>query len=359
MNSEIKKVLKKIEQNGFEGYIVGGFVRDYLLCRASNDIDIATNARPKDIANIFGNSKELGNYGSYNLKTNHYNYDITTYRREKEFIGRNPREVIYTNNLMEDLQRRDFTMNAICMNSKGKIIDVMHGVEDMENKQIRMIGNPKKRLKEDPLRILRAIRFASNLDFELETNLKESIQEQAKDVLTLSNYRIKQEIDSILINPNFQKGLNLLEEFGILELLEIYPQNITYVDDVNGMWAQIITTRDFKETKNEKKQIEIIKEILTLKEISAQTIFDFGLYPTMVAAKIKGISKTSISKIYKKMPIKEYQDLNISFQEIKEITQTSNEETKKIQTQIIHQILNHSLKNKKEIIKKYLKGGLK
>lgn len=355
MNQEIKKVLNKIEQNGFEGYIVGGFVRDYLLCHASNDVDIATNALPKEIATIFGNSKELGTYGSFNLKTSHFNYDITTYRLELEYSNRKPSEVIYTNNLLDDLQRRDFTMNAICMNESGTIIDPLNGVEDIENKIIRSIGDPLLRLKEDPLRILRSIRFACTLNFSFDSKLESAIKELKNEVLTLSNYRIKKELDKILIHPNFEKGLSLLEQFGILTLLEIYPKNITYVDDVNGMWAQIITTRDFDFSKTEKKQIQAIQEILSQEEITAFTIFKYGLYLSSVAAKIKQIPDCEITQIYQSMPIKEYRDLNITFENIKQITNTTNEVTKEIQQNLIVKILQKELPNEKDEIIKYLK----
>ena len=356
MNSEIKKVLKKIEQSGFESYIVGGFVRDSLLCRATNDIDIATNALPKDILSIFGNSKELGNYGTFNLKTNHFNYDITTYRTEKKYNNRRPKTIIYTNNLLEDLQRRDFTINAICMNSKGKILDPLNAVEDLELKLIKTIGDPTTRIIEDPLRILRAIRFASTLDFNLEENLKKAIIEQSEKIRTLSNFRIKQELDKILISPNYKKGLKLLKEYKILDLLEIYPENeLTYVEDINGMWAQIITNRDLLFTKSEKKQINIIKELIALPEITSYNIFQYELYSVSVAAKIKGIPDKIITKIYKKMPIKEVKELNITFEEIKCITNITEKECKKIQEKLIKSVLKFEVKNKKDQLMKYIK----
>lgn len=357
MNSEIKKVLKKIEQNGFESYIVGGFVRDTLLCRATNDVDIATNALPRDILSIFGGLKELGGYGTLNMKTSHFNYDITTYRQEKEYVARKPKKVEYTNNLLTDLERRDFTINAICMNAKGKILDPFNGVKDLEEKIIRTIGEAKVRLQEDPLRILRAIRFACVLNFELEDSLQMAIENQKNEILKLSNFRIKQELDKILIHPNFQKGLALLEKFGILEILEIYPANINYVRDLNGMWAQIVTTRNFEFSRLEKKQINIIQEIIALEKITPITIFDYGLYPCLVASKIKQIPEVEITKMYKKMPIKELTDLNITFEEMKQITSLNQEKTKKMQKILIEKILLHQLKNKKDHIIKFLKEG--
>lgn len=354
MKEEIKKVLNKIEQNGFEAYIVGGFVRDYLLHRESVDVDIATNALPKDIANIFGSSKELGTYGTFNLKTNHFNYDITTYRQESKYENRHPKKITYTSNLLEDLKRRDFTMNALCLTTKEQIIDIFNGVLDLENKIIRMIGNPKIRLREDPLRILRAIRFSCTLNLQLDEELSKAIQENKESILKLSNYRLKQELNKILLSPHFQKGFDLLTSFGILDLLELKPQSMQYVDDVNGMWAQINTKKDFGFTKIEKKQIETIKMILKEKEINSTMIFSYGLYPVLVAAKIKQIPMKEIMKIEKSMPIKKRQDLDMTFDEINQCANTSLKETKHLQNQIIDQVLKKQLPNQKEAIKKYI-----
>lgn len=354
MNSEIKKVLNKIEKNGFEAYIVGGFVRDYLLCRKSNDVDICTNALPKEIQNIFGSATQNGPYGTYNLKTNHYNYDITTYRKETEFKKRNPMVVEYTNNLLEDLQRRDFTMNAICMNQKGQIINLMHGVEDLENKEIKMIGDPEERIKEDPLRILRAIRFATSMDLRIDATLWNAIEKNKSAIKELSKERIKQELDGILISPNFQKGLNLLKELNLLENFDLKYKNITYVNDLNGMWAQI-KTNSILFTKNEKQQITLIRKMLEKQEINPIDLYDNGLYIVMIAAKIKGIEESIITKMYKHLPIENRKDLKISFETIQKITKENPENVAKIERDLIEKILLNKIKNKKDILIKETK----
>lgn len=355
MNSEIKKILNKIEKNGYEAYIVGGFVRDSLLGRKSNDIDICTNALPKDIQNFFGNSKENGPYGSYNIKTNKFNYDITTYRKESDFIDRNPTKIEYTSNLIEDLKRRDFTINAICMNSKGKIIDLLNGVEDIEKKTIRCIGDAKKRLTEDPLRILRAIRFSCTLNFTLEENLAKTIEEEKEKVLTLSKSRIKRELDSILLSPNFEKGFQKLEHLGLLKEWKIHLGNVTYVNDLNGMWAQILVEDFDWFTKNEKKQIEEIRQILKEEKITPLLIYQYGLYSVMVAAKIKKYPEKEIVKMYKKMPLENRKELKVSFSEMMKITKKTPQEVKKIEEKIIQLILEGKLKNRKDVIIKQLK----
>lgn len=358
MNSEIKKVLSRIEKNGFEAYITGGYVRDYLLCRKSNDIDICTNALPKNIQELFGNASKIGPYGSYNLKTNHYNYDITTYRKEYNFIKRFPTTIEYTDNLLEDLKRRDFTMNAICMNSKGKIIDLLGGVEDLEKKEIKMIGDPSKRLAEDPVRILRAIRFSSTLNLHINEELWNAMKMQKEKIKDLSDTRIKQELDSLLLSPNFQKGLDLLEELNILKMLKIEYSNIVYVEDLNGMWAQI-NTENILFTKNEKNQIDQIRKLLKKETITPIDLYDYGLYVAMIVAKIKKIERETITKMYKKLPIENRKQLKISFEEIQKRTKKSAEEVAKIERKLIEKILNQTIKNKKNaLIEEIKKEGM-
>ena len=169
MEKNIKKILETLESEGYQAYLVGGYVRDYLLGIASFDVDIATNALPKDIHRIFNSSKS--NYGSVNIKIDKLNVDITTYRKDLNYINRRPSTVKYINNLEEDLKRRDFTINAICMDKNGNIIDPLNGCLDLDKRLIKMIGDVDIKIQEDPLRIMRAIRFACVLDFGIDNEL--------------------------------------------------------------------------------------------------------------------------------------------------------------------------------------------
>ena len=255
MDKIIKNVLKKLESNGFEAYIVGGYVRDLLVGNISYDIDICTNALPKDLHNIFPLNNGSNTYGGFNLKIKKYNVDITTYREEIKYENRKPIEIKYINNLVKDLERRDFTINSICMNYHGKIIDLIGGVDDINNRIIRMIGNIDKKLEEDPLRILRAIRFSAILDFRIEEELSNKLKENVFLIKFLSDIRIKNELNKILISENYKRGLKLLEEYNILKLLEISYDDIVYVNDINGMWAQLHYKKDFAFTNQEKENI--------------------------------------------------------------------------------------------------------
>ena len=192
MNNKIKKVLNKLEENGFEAYIVGGFVRDFLMGVASTDVDICTNALPKDIINIFDIKKVPVSYGSVSLSCDEYNFDITTYRTESNYENRRPQNIEYTNNLLEDIKRRDFTINTICMNKDGKIFDYLSGQNDILNKQIKVVGDINTKFIEDPLRILRAIRFSIILDFNLDITILDFINKNKELIKNLSFTRKKE-----------------------------------------------------------------------------------------------------------------------------------------------------------------------
>ncbi|MCI8393880.1 MAG: hypothetical protein HFH86_00140 [Bacilli bacterium] len=359
MNREIRYVLKKLNQNGYEAYIVGGYVRDFLRNQKSSDVDICTNALPKDVHKIFKCASKMGEYGSFRFQKKRFQFDITTFRKELKYQNRKPIQIEYVTELLEDLKRRDFTINAICIDYKGNIKDPFHGQEDLKQKMIRSIQKEDILLTEDPLRILRAIRFASILDFEIEETLWESIQKNYKLCKTLSKEKIKKELDKMLLSPNFQKGFHLLAKANLLPLLQIETIPSVYVNDLNGMWAQISTTNDYGRSKNEMHQINTIKKVLNEKEITPIVIYNFGYYASIVAAQIKKVPLSKILKQYKKMPIHNRKELKITFEEIKKITQKNALEVKKIEQQLIEEVLSGNLKNKKNILKNRIQGGIK
>lgn len=350
MEKNIKKILETLENEGYQAYLVGGYVRDYLLGVTSFDVDIATDALPKDIHRIFNSSKN--NYGSVNIKVDKLNVDITTFRKDLNYVNRRPSKVVYINNLKDDLERRDFTINAICMNKNGKIIDLLNGCKDLDSRTIKMIGSIDVKLKEDPLRIMRAIRFACILDFKIEDELYEKIKEYSYLVGDLSKERIKNELDKILISKNYKYGLELMKDTKISEVLEINYDDINYVDDLLGMWAQV-KVLNIPFTNVEKGNIIKITEVLDFGKIDNEILYKYGLYISRVAGKILNIKTTKISKMYNKLPIKSREDIDITSKEISSIVGVGEVigETYKI---IEKEILNYRLKNKKSEILKYL-----
>ena len=352
MDKIIKKILEKIEYNGYEAYLVGGYVRDLLLGVKSLDVDICTSALPKDIYNIF--NVDTNKYGGVNLIINNYNIDITTFREEKEYNNGKPIKINYVKNLKEDLIRRDFTINAICMDKKGKIIDLLNGINDLNNRTIKMIGNTNERLKEDPSRIIRAIRFATVLKFNLNDELKNGIKENANLINSVSKNKIREELDKILLNENYMEGVKLLKEFELDKHLGIIFNDFNYTKDLMGIYAQI-KTGDIPFTNNEKSTIISITEIVKYKKIDYRTLFNYGLYVNLVAGEILNVDSKLINKMYKKMPIKDRKDIQINGNEIMDLLNIKpGNIINKIYDQLIIEILNGKLKNKKSDIKLYL-----
>ena len=208
-------ILNIIENNGYKAYIVGGYPRDKYLGIESTDIDICTNAKVADLELLFNDiDTKYKNYGNCIVHMNNYNFEITTFRKEKYLKNRNDVEIDFIDSLNEDLIRRDFTINALCIDKDGKYIDILNSINDLDNKTIRLIGNVD-RLKDDPLRILRAIRFSGNLNFKLDNYLIEGINKYGYLIANLSNNKIKEEINKM--NSN---GISLLKQYNLDKYIE-------------------------------------------------------------------------------------------------------------------------------------------
>ena len=352
MDKIIKKILVTIENAGYDAFLVGGYVRDYLLGITSYDVDICTSALPKDLHILFPNNSNSNSYGGFNLKIGKYNIDITTFRKELNYNNRKPTEILYIDSLEEDVKRRDFTINTVCMDKNEKIIDLVNGIEDIRNKNIRMIDNTKERLQEDPLRILRAIRFASILDFNLDAELYNAIKECSYLVKSLSSIRIKEELSKILLNKNFLKGLSLLKE---LNVLDINYDKITYVNDICGMYSQLDFQDNYSFTKQELTNIINIRQIINEGIIDNHILYKYGLYNSLVAADILGIDKRIIHKRMNKLPIKSLKDLQITSEEIMKLLNIPpSKEITTIKEELINLILDNKLKNHNNSLRKYI-----
>lgn len=353
MDKIIKNILKKIESNGYEAYIVGGYVRDHLLGKTSCDIDICTNALPKNLMEIFGFNQSNG-YGGFNFKLKKYSIDITTYRKEIKYDNRRPVEVEYISNLLDDIKRRDFTINALCMDKNGVIIDLIDGKKDIKNKLIKIIGNPDEKFIEDPLRMLRAIRFACLLNFDIEEETLNSIIRNAKYVETLSGDRIKEELSKILSSQNYKKGLNLLNSTKISDYIGLSYDKIVYTSDILGMLSQI-ECKKITFNKTESDNIIRIRQLVKLGKIENFELFNYGLYLCLVAGEILGISHLYVNKKYKQLPIKSMKDICITGLEIIDLLKI---EPSKLVSEILNdikiEILNKRLRNNKTAIKNYI-----
>lgn len=222
---DVCDIIKNIEKNGFEAFVVGGCVRDSILSNSAKDWDITTDALPNDIKNIFPHTVDTGiKHGTITVVYNKQNFEITTYRIDGEYNdNRHPENVIFTTKLEEDLSRRDFTMNAIAYNQKKGYVDPFFGIDDIKYKTIKGVGNPDKRFKEDALRMMRAVRFANQLGFNIENETFKAIKNNVDLIKNISVERIREEFLK-LIKSDYIEKISLLKETNLLNYIfpEIY-----------------------------------------------------------------------------------------------------------------------------------------
>ncbi|OGN00845.1 MAG: hypothetical protein A2651_03125 [Candidatus Yanofskybacteria bacterium RIFCSPHIGHO2_01_FULL_42_12] len=222
---EVKNILEKLSEDGYEAYIVGGCVRDLLLGKEPKDWDITTNAKPEEIQKVFSDTVYENSFGTVAVKTDSENpalaiVEITPYRIEGKYTDkRHPDEIRFADKLENDLSRRDFTINALAMNVDGKIIDNFNGQKDIKNKVIRTVGIPKERFSEDALRLFRAVRFATIFGFSIEEGTLAAVKENAEWLRAISKERIRDEFVKIIEADNAYEGILLLEETGLLQYI--------------------------------------------------------------------------------------------------------------------------------------------
>ena len=223
MPTQAAKVIQKLEQHGFEAYIVGGCVRDSILGRTPGDWDITTSASPQEVKEIFDHTVDTGiEHGTVTVLMNHEPYEVTTYRVDGKYEDhRRPNEVHFTKSLREDLLRRDFTINAMAYNDSEGIIDMYDGMTDLKNQTIRCVGEAKKRFDEDALRILRALRFQAQLGFQIEEKTEEAIKNQAKFLKDISAERIQVELEKLITSAHPEVLVNAYK-LGVTKI--IFPE---------------------------------------------------------------------------------------------------------------------------------------
>ena len=358
--------LKIINGRGYQAYIVGGFVRDSIMNITTTDVDVTTNATPKEIKKIFTNvefSKNINDENSYGAVSVIYKnilFEVTTFRKELGYLdSRHPVSICYVNDLKTDLERRDFTINAICLDEMGNIIDPLNGQRDLTKKIIKTIADPKKSFQDDALRILRAVRFATTLNFSLDKELINAINFTKKYLKKISYDRKKRELDKIFANINAKLGLKLLQELDLLTYLDL--NNIDRIKDYSdliGIWAMINPTV-YPFTKNEKQLIKNINKAYEYDNLNSHILYKYGLYINTVAGVNKGISKQEITKAFENLPIKSRSDIQITAQEIcnllkKEPSSFLTEIYKTLEIEILNgNLKNINLNIKKFIIKNY------
>ncbi len=222
---EVKSTLEKLQKAGYEAYVVGGCVRDALRNTPPKDWDVTTNAKPEEIRKVFPKSFYENKFGTVTAQTGSKDktlseVEITTYRIDEKYSDkRHPDKIRFAKTLEEDLARRDFTVNAMALDMNKKIIDPFDGQKDLKKKTIRAVGNPEKRFNEDALRMLRATRFATTLDFQIEPKTLKAIQKDTPWIQAISKERIRDELIKIIESDKPSNGIELLKETKLLQYI--------------------------------------------------------------------------------------------------------------------------------------------
>ncbi len=270
---EVREIVTTIEKAGFQAYLVGGCVRDFFLGRIPKDWDITSNAKPEDIQGLFIKTVYENVYGTVAIinevteDPTLKNVEVTPYRLESAYSDRrHPDKVTFSNDIKDDLQRRDFTINAIAINLSGEaikdIIDLYGGIGDIKDKILKTVGKPDDRFTEDALRMMRAIRLSVELGFTIEKETLASIQKQSGLIKDISMERIRDEFTKILMSPQPKRGIELLHETGLLKHivpeLEVgigVTQNQAHAFDV---WEHLLRSLQTAADKNWGLDIRLI-----------------------------------------------------------------------------------------------------
>ena len=359
MNETALKVLKKINSNGYQAYLVGGYPRDIYIGRDSMDFDICTSATPKELKNIFGNTMlPSEQYGSVTLMVHNIRFEITTFRKDIKYLNnRKPIEIEYVSSLIDDLKRRDFTMNTMCIDSNGTLIDLLNGKDDINDRIIRTVGSANMKIYEDSLRILRAVRFATTLNFDLDEDLKEAIIRHKDLLKSLSYYRKKEELDKIFSSTNSAYGIKLIKELELAESLELSNlDNLIPTTYLIGIWAQLDVLDKYSFNNTEKESINSINELMNKDILDYNNLYSYGLYISTIVGEIKGIDKKLINEKYNSLYIHNKTEIKIEAKEICELlNRRPGKFLKEIFDDLEYKLVNKLINNDKETLKQYIK----
>jgi len=229
---KVKLIIERLESHGFEAYAVGGCVRDKILKRVPDDWDITTSAKPEEVKALFCVTIDTGiKHGTVTVLIEKEGFEVTTFRLDGDYTdGRHPDNIEFTASLTEDLKRRDFTINAMAYSERRGLVDKFGGTEDLKNRLIRAVGIPEERFGEDALRLLRALRFAAQLNFEIEENTYKAVKNLSNTIEKVSAERVAKELEKLILSNNPDK-MRLVYESGIMsvwlpELNEYFKNDI-------------------------------------------------------------------------------------------------------------------------------------
>lgn len=333
------EVIRRLEEAGHEAVFVGGAVRDYILGKHAQDIDIATSAEPNEVKLVFSNTVDVGiAHGTVLVIVEGEPIEVTTYRTESAYTDhRRPDEVYFVKSLREDLLRRDFTMNALAMTKDRQLIDLFGGKEDMERRLIRAVGEPADRFREDALRMLRAVRFSSVLDFDIEDNTLLAIRENGNQIRYVSAERLKIEMDKLFIGKNPVKAFNYLSTSFLGDALPHFPSDfdglartVPFEHALEG-WAFLTVVgnspssemaKAYKLSNEERKFIDSVQQLYSTRTTKCYSKNDYYSYelPVLITVEkffhafnvhLPMITTEEIIRNKRALPLQSIKDLSV------------------------------------------------
>jgi tRNA nucleotidyltransferase (CCA-adding enzyme) len=368
-----RRVLFELKKNGYEAFIVGGAVRDHLLGMPLTDIDITTNAKPHQVSKLFKTKPTGLKYGTVTVFYNNETFEVTTYRVDGPYLdNRHPEDVIFSDSVIEDVKRRDFTINGILMSESLEIIDHVEGTQDLKNKIIKTIGNPLDRFNEDALRIMRAFYFQSKLGFQIDRETREAISSLKHLLSEIAMERILTEMIKILKGPQVKKAIHSMVTTGVSEVLPGLSKGLNYCLTMESMpFVDVFFILSFvlhgsipKEwpfSNKHRNRYEIAAFLVNQNKYDAYTLYTYGLELSLLANRVSFLLKRSknlkntIEEMYESLPIQSDLDLKLRAPEMIQITgKKAGAWVKEIQTEMVIEIINHRLKNEKEALISYL-----
>ena len=374
-----KWVLNDLKKNGYEGFIVGGAVRDYLLKEPLNDIDITTNAKPHQVSKIFKTKPTGLKYGTVTVFMNNETYEVTTYRIDGEYQdARHPESVTFSETVEEDVKRRDFTINGLLMTASNEIIDYVDGKEDLKHKLIRTIGNPMDRFNEDALRMLRAFYFQSKLGFQIEKETRDAITSMKHKLKEIAMERILNELLKIFKGKYVKRAIHSLVTTGVHQELPGLAKGLEYVNQMEELpFIDALFTLSFTLNKSVPKAWPFSNKhrhkyetasmlALNYNDFDAYTLYTYGLELCLLANKVNFMlgksknQKQKIEKDFENLPIQSDLDLKLRATDMIKLTQKkAGAWVKQLQTEMVIEVINRRLENKKEALEDYVLKHMK
>ena len=382
--------MKQLHNHGFEAYFVGGSVRDTVMNRPIHDIDIATSATPDEVISIFPKTVDVGaKHGTIIVVTNDGDmYEITTYRTEGTYSdNRRPDEVVFVTSLEDDLRRRDFTINAMAMSIDGEIVDPFSGQDDIKNRLIKTVGVAQERFHEDALRMMRAVRFASQLQFDIDSNTLHAMKEHSNRLSSVSVERKTIEFIKLLKGKNVQRALQYLLETTLYlylpnlqdkeqEMMSMSQLNFSSFTSDSEIWTAVIISLKIQDVKtflsDWKLPNKVIQQVLSNVNCIGEwkeynwtklLLYKVGIVTALECDNILSITNNEVSvkhvllKMHEQLPIKDKHDLMINGNDILQIVNKKRGSwVKDMLQEIERKVIAGELENRTDALKEWVEN---